>query len=111
LPRDLMARGNAGVSNNVRAIACFIEGRYRDGMRFARRAIFESPNLAPAYRALIINCALAGEIAEARAGLQTLKRLVPEISMEWIKRVTSMYMREGDRQRYAEGFRLAGLSE
>lgn len=110
-PRDLMARGNAGVSNNVRAIACFIEGRYRDGMRFARRAIFESPNLAPAYRALIINCALAGEIAEARAGLQTLKRLVPEISMEWIKHVTSMYMREGDRQRYAEGFRLAGLGE
>jgi tetratricopeptide (TPR) repeat protein len=110
-PRDLMARGNAGVSNNVRAIACFIEGRYRDGMRFARRAIFESPNLAPAYRALIINCALAGEIAEARAGLQTLKRLVPEISMEWIKHVTYMYMREGDRQRYAEGFRLAGLGE
>lgn len=110
-PRDLMARGNAGVSNNVRAIACFIEGRYHDGMAFARRAIFESPNLAPAYRALIINCALAGEIAEARARLQTLKRLVPEISMEWIKQVTYMYMREGDRQRYAEGFRLAGLGE
>jgi hypothetical protein len=31
--------------------------------------------------------------------------------MEWIKHVTYMYMREGDRQRYAEGFRLAGLSE
>jgi len=79
-----MARGNAGVSNNVRAIACFIVGRYHDGMTFARRAIFESPNLAPAYRALIINCAQAGEIAEARAGLQTLKRLVPEISMEYL---------------------------
>ncbi len=110
-PRDLMARGNAGVSNNVRAIACFVEGRYRDGMGFARKAIFESPNLAPAYRALIINCALAGEIVEARAGLQTLKRPVPEISMEWIKHITQMYMREGDRQRYVEGFRLAGLDE
>ena len=27
-PRDLLARGNAGVSNNVRAIACFVAGRY-----------------------------------------------------------------------------------
>jgi adenylate cyclase len=108
-PRDLMARGNAGVSNNVRAIACFIEGRYRDGIGFARKAIIESPNLAPAYRALIVNCALAGEIAEARAGLQSLKRLVPEISMERVEHVIYPYMREGDRQRYAEGFRLAGL--
>ena len=90
-PRDLLARGNAGVSNNVRAIACFIEGRYRDGIGFARKAIIESPNLAPAYRALIVNCALAGEIAEARAGLQTLKRLVPEISIEWVKHVTSIH--------------------
>ncbi len=46
-PRDLLARGNAGVSNNVRAIACFIEGRYAEGIGFARKAIIESPNLAP----------------------------------------------------------------
>jgi TolB-like protein len=108
-PRDLMARGNAGVSNNVRAIACFIEGRYREGIGFARKAIIESPNLAPAYRALIVNCALAGETEEARAQLETLKRLVPEISVEWVKHVIHPYMREDDRQRYADGFRLAGL--
>ena len=45
-PRDLLARGNAGVSNNVRAIACFIEGRHEEGIGFARKAIIESPNLS-----------------------------------------------------------------
>jgi TolB-like protein/Flp pilus assembly protein TadD len=77
-PRDLLARGNAGVSDNVRAAACFVAGRYREGIAFAHRAILESPNLTPAYRSLIVNCALAGEIEEARAALCTLRALVPE---------------------------------
>jgi TolB-like protein/Tfp pilus assembly protein PilF len=108
-PRDLLARGNAGVSNNVRALACFVGGRYREGIRFARNAIIESPNLIPAYRMLILNCALAGEIEEARAALQTLKGLVPDISLAWVKEMTTPYVRTEDQQRYIEGFRLAGL--
>jgi adenylate cyclase len=107
-PRDLLARGNAGVSNNVRAAACFIAGRYRDGIDFARKAILESPNLTPAYRTLVVNCALAGEIDEARAGLRTLKTLIPHISVKWIKEIMP-YVRTEDQQRYIEGFRLAGL--
>jgi tetratricopeptide (TPR) repeat protein len=106
--RDLLARGNAGVSNNVRAMACFIAGRYREGIGFARKAIIESPNLTPAYRALVLNCALAGEIDEAKAALQTLKRFVPDISLQWIREVVP-YVRAEDRQRYLEGFQLAGL--
>jgi TolB-like protein/Tfp pilus assembly protein PilF len=107
-PRDLLARGNAGVSNNVRAAACFIAGRYRDGIGFARKAILESPNLTPAYRTLVVNCALAGEIDEARAGLRTLKTLIPHISVKWIEEVMP-YVRTEDQRRYVEGFRLAGL--
>ena len=107
-PRDLLARGNAGVSNNVRAAACFIAGRYGEGIDFARKAITESPNLTPAYRALIVNCALAGDIDEARATLRTLKGLVPELSLAWIKEVMP-FVRAEDQQRWIEGFRLAGL--
>lgn len=107
-PRDLLARGNAGVSNNVRAAACFIAGRYRDGIDFARKAILESPNLTPAYRTLVVNCALAGEIEDAKAALQTLKGLIPHISLKWLKEVMP-YVRSEDQQRYVEGFRLAGL--
>jgi len=107
-PRDLLARGNAGVSNNVRALACFIAGRYREGIDFARKAIIESPNLTPAYRSLIVNCALGGEIQEAKATLRTLKGLAPDISLKWIKEVMP-FVRAEDQQRWVEGFRLAGL--
>jgi len=107
-PRDLLARGNAGVSNNVRAIACFIAGRYREGVSFARKAIIESPNLIPAYRALVVNCALAGDIDEAKLALQALQRIVPDLSLKSIHGVMP-YVRDDDRNRYLEGFRLAGL--
>jgi TolB-like protein/Flp pilus assembly protein TadD len=107
-PRDLFARGNAGVSNNVRAIACFIAGRYREGITFARRAIIESPNLIPAHRALVVNCALAGDLAEAKLSLQSLQRLIPALSLKSIDGVMP-YVRDDDRNRYLKGFRLAGL--
>jgi tetratricopeptide (TPR) repeat protein len=107
-PRDLLARGNAGVSNNVRAAACFVAGRYRDGIGFARKAIIESPNLIPAYRALIVNCALGGEIDEARSALEALRKLVPGLSMSRIIEIIP-FVRTEDQQRWIEGFRLAGL--
>jgi tetratricopeptide (TPR) repeat protein len=106
-PRDLLARGNTGVSNNVRAVACFHAGRYRDGADYARKAIIESPNLTPAHRVLVVNCALAGEIDEARMALQSLKRLIPDISLKWIKGLP--FVHDDHRQRFVEGFRLAGL--
>jgi tetratricopeptide (TPR) repeat protein len=107
-PRDLLARGNTGVSNNVRAMACFVAGRYRDGIGFSRKAISESPNLTPAYRALVVNCALAGEIEDAKTALQALKGLVPDITLKWVNEEIP-YVRDDERQRYAEAFRLAGL--
>ena len=45
------------------------------------RTIVESTNLISAYRALVINCALAGEIEEARLALHAL-RLVSDISLK-----------------------------
>jgi len=64
--------------------------------------------LAPAHRLLVMNCALAGEIEEARAALQSLKRLVPEFSRKWIEEASPWVLDE-DRQRHIEAFRLAGL--
>jgi len=59
-PRDLLARGNRGANNVMRAAACMVDGRYHDGIEFARKAILENPSSTPAYRQLVINCALAG---------------------------------------------------
>jgi TolB-like protein/Flp pilus assembly protein TadD len=107
-PRDLLALGNTGVFNNVRAAACFVAGRYREGIEYARLAINESPKLTPAYRALILNCAFAGEIEEARVALRTLRTLAPAVSPSWV-REANPFERAPERQRWVEAFRLAGL--
>jgi tetratricopeptide (TPR) repeat protein len=107
-PRDLLARGHAGVYNAVRATAYFVAGQYRDSMEFARKAIAESPNLVPAHRMLVVSSALVGEVEEAKLALRILKRLAPEISLKRVEQMTPM-VRDRDRSRYIEGLRLAGL--
>jgi TolB-like protein/tetratricopeptide (TPR) repeat protein len=108
-PRDLLARGNAGVANNLRSMSCFIRGQYREGSEYARRAIIESPNLSAAYRPLVVNCALGGELQEAVEVLGQLKqRFLPHLTLKWIDDELP-YVRADDRERYIQGFRLAGL--
>ena len=109
-PRDLLSRGNAGVFNNVRATACFVAGRYRDGISFSQKALAENPRLIPAYRILVINHALAGSVDEARAVLQRLKIIQPDFSLKWVEEVgLSPWTREEDRKRYFEAWRLVDL--
>jgi adenylate cyclase len=107
-PRDLLARGHAGVYNAVRATAYFVSGQYRDSIEYARKAIAESPNLVPAHRMLVISSALAGEVEEAKLALEVLKHLTPEISLKRAEQMTPI-VRDQDRRRYLEGLRLAGL--
>jgi adenylate cyclase len=109
-PRDLLARGHAGVYNAVRATAHFVSSQYRDSIEYARKAIAESPNLVPAHRMLVISSALAGEVEEAKLALQVLKRLAPEISLKRAEQMTPIVLfRDRDRRKYLEGLRLAGL--
>jgi len=107
--RDLLSYGNRGVFNNVRATSSFLMGRHHDGIRFARAAIAESAKLAPAYRQLVVNCALAGEKEEASAALERLRQLSPRISLQWVKDDRQWERRE-DMRKYTEAFRMAGLS-
>jgi hypothetical protein len=55
-----------------------------------------------------VNCALIGEIDEARAALAILKRLQPDVSLRWIAE-SVLFTRERERQDIIEGVRLAGL--
>jgi adenylate cyclase len=102
-PRDFQA----GLNNVARAIACFIDGRYGDGVHFARTATRQDPDSAGAHHLVVVNCALAGEIEEAREALQTLKRLEPNLALETLD--MAVYVRDEDRRRYFEAFRLSGL--
>jgi TolB-like protein len=107
-PRDLLTRGNAGVNNMARSWACFIAGRYRDGIEFARKAITESPSLTPAYRILVVNYALAGEIDASKSALKDLKRVQSDLTPGWIKE-WMLFTRAEDQRRYLDGFHLAGF--
>ena len=102
-PRDFQA----GLNNVSRAIACFIDGRYGDGVHFAKTATRQDPDSAGAHHLVVVNCALAGEIEEAWEALQTLKRLEPNLALETLD--MAVYVRDEDRRRYFEAFRLSGL--
>jgi TolB-like protein len=106
--RDLLARGYAGAHDNVRATASFAIGQYRQGADFARHAAAYLPNSPTAYRAMLINLALAGDSDEARHALQMLRRLAPNISHAWVKR-NAVWASEATGKLYTEAFRIAGL--
>jgi adenylate cyclase len=97
-----------GVNNVCRAAAHFSAEQHRDAVSCARKSILDSPGIVTGYRMLVVNCALIGEIDEARAALKIVKRLQPDISVRWIAE-SVLFTRERDRQNYIEGFRLAGL--
>jgi TolB-like protein/Flp pilus assembly protein TadD len=97
-----------GVNNVARAAAYFAEGQYADGISCARKSILESPGIVTGYRMLVVNCALAGEIEEARRALETMKRLQPDVSLRWVAEFVP-YAGERQRQDFIEAFRLAGL--
>ena len=105
--RSLLARGNAGAHDNVRATACFVTGRYEDGMAFARKAIAQSPRQTSAYRQVVTNGAYAGELDQAREALKIAQRLGPELQ-RFISQSETLYSDRSDYRKYVEAFRLAG---
>jgi adenylate cyclase len=98
-----------GVNNYVRANAHFAAERYQVAGIFARRSVRESPGIVTSHRQLVVNCALAGEIQQARAAFRTLLRLVPGTSLASINEALP-YGRERDRSRFLDAFSRMGLS-
>jgi adenylate cyclase len=105
---DLLAHGYSGAHNNVRATGAFAVDRYREGIRFGRAAVADNPDSPTAYRALIIDLAMEGEIPEAREALRTLRRLAPKLSQDWIRQ-NAVWSSDQTMRRYVEAFRAVGL--
>jgi adenylate cyclase len=97
-----------GVNNHCRALAHFSAGQYLDAISCARKAVLESPGIVTSHRMLVVNCALVGHIDEARAALEIVTRLQPDVSLRWIAEFVP-FTRERERRNFIEGFRLAGL--
>ena len=93
------------------ATACFahyIGGNYDEALRLARTAVRLRGDFASAHRVLAAATGMVGSPEAAAAALEELRRAQPNISLAWITNYVP-FKQDGDRERYLEGFRRAGL--
>jgi TolB-like protein/Tfp pilus assembly protein PilF len=106
-PRDPLS----AIYNGVAAYAEFVGRNYDEAMRLARDAIRQRFDFVGAHRMLTAAAAMAGETEVAKAALQELRRVQPDISLAWMASHLNRLPieAEGERQHYLEAFRRAGL--
>ena len=102
-PRDPFS----AIYNGVAAYAEFVGRNYHEAIRLAREAIRQRVDFVSAHRLLAAAAAMAGEIDLAKATLQDVRRVQPDISLAWMAR--QMPVNETQRDHYVEALRRAGL--
>jgi TolB-like protein/cytochrome c-type biogenesis protein CcmH/NrfG len=103
-PRDPLSALYYGVA----AYAQFVGRNYDEAMRLARAAIRLRGDFVGGHRILTAAASMAGQADVAKAALQELCRVQPNISLVWI--VDEMpFKQDADREHYVEAFRRAGL--
>ena len=90
------------------SMAQFVGRNYDEAIRLARIAIRLRGDYTGAHRVLTAAAGMAGQIEVARAALQELRRVHPNISLAWISNQIPI-KHDADREHYLEGFRRAGL--
>lgn len=106
-PLDLLAKGNVGAHDNVRATTSFVAGRYRDGINFAQRVLSLSPLQIPAQRQIVLNAAFAGDMKLAKGAIDKVTAGAPDIQ-RWLDESASLWSRTEDYNNYVRAFRIAG---
>ena len=81
---------------------------YDEAMRLAREAIRQRPDFVSAYRLLAAAAAMTGDDDLAKAMIQEVRRVQPDISLAWMAQ--QMPVNEAQRAHYVEALRRAGLS-
>jgi TolB-like protein len=103
-PRDPFAAIYCGVA----AYSQFVGRNYEEAIRLSREALRHRADFVGAHRVLTA-AAAAGRFDDlANAALKELRRVQPNISLEWIANEMP-FKREEDRVCYLDGFRRAGL--
>jgi adenylate cyclase len=95
--------------NMALAVAHYLAGRYTDAVGFGRRSVQQREGLIAGHRMYIASLAQSGQINEARASLQRLKELQPNISIAWIEEYVPFTA--GPMAKFIEGMRKAGVPE
>jgi len=84
--------------------------RFVEAVDCAKLAIDFNPSFPDSHATLAAAAAHLGRIAEARAGLEGLVRLLPGLSITDL-RLVRPFRRQADRERFLSGLRKAGLTE
>jgi TolB-like protein/tetratricopeptide (TPR) repeat protein len=91
------------------AAAHFAAGRYAEAMAWARDTTERAPEHPPARFLLVASAAMQGDLPAAAEALGALFRVVPNLSLTWMRRNTAYVGEVGDR--LLEGLRRAGLPD
>jgi hypothetical protein len=78
-------------------------------MRLSREGIRQRSDFVGAHRVLTAAAGMAGKLEVGRAALQELRRVQPNISLDWITSKMPI-QHPAEMQHYLEGFRRSGLS-
>ncbi len=98
----------AAIYLGIASCAQFVARDYKESMRFAREAIRHRPDFVTGHRALTTAAGMAGDHDAAKAALEDLRRVQPNISLKWL--AAQIPIEDGvEREHYLEGFRRAGL--
>jgi TolB-like protein/Flp pilus assembly protein TadD len=89
------------------AAAHYQAGRYGEAVNFGRKAVQQRSGWAPGLRIFCASLAQAGQIDEARAELDHLKKLHSDISIAWIEK--NVPYTAGPMAKFLEGMRKTGL--
>jgi TolB-like protein len=95
--------------NAALASAHYQAGRYTEAVEYGRRALSPREGLIAGHRIYIASLAQADRIDEARASLQRLREMHPDISIAWIEKYVPYTA--GPMAKFVEGMRKAGVPE
>ena len=95
---------------NGLSVAAFVRERFDETLDWLAKAIEENPLYPGNYRLLVATYGHLGRIDEARAALEHLLRLMPNLTVE-SSRNQVPWQRPADMERYLNGLRKAGLRE
>jgi adenylate cyclase len=81
--------------------------RYSEAAKYTQSVAQQRPEHFGAHRQLCASLAQAGRIEEARATLERLKELQPNVSLAWVNQ--NLPLTPEAMKHYLDGFRKAGL--
>jgi hypothetical protein len=93
------------------ALGHFCAGRYDDAISWGEKSLRYQPNFGGALRLLIVSYALSERLAEAQKKMAHLRQVDPSLRLSNLAEVMTPFRRAGDRERFVEGLRKAGLPE